>query len=216
MLIKSQPLNVFFNYKILGVTVDQNLTFDNHVKNVSCKLSKALYCLRRSKNFLPAKSMKMLYFSMFHPHLLYCINIYGCTSKKNIDLLAKKQKQAIRCISNATYNAHTTPLFISNEILPLNQLFKLEKAKFMYKFYNKLLPSSFNNMWSRNSVQQGNRELRNANNLITPAHHYDSLKKLPLFNFPTFWNSLDDFKFLPNFNSFKFILTQHLQQEIQT
>jgi hypothetical protein len=57
---------------------------------------------------------------MFHPHLLYCLNIFSCTFKKKINFLDKKQKQAIRCISNANYNDHhTAPLFLASKILPL-------------------------------------------------------------------------------------------------
>ena len=67
---------------------------------------------------LSKKSLKRLYFAMIHPHILYCLPIYSNTSHKNIDKIFKKQKQSIRVINSAKFNAHTEPLFYSYNILP--------------------------------------------------------------------------------------------------
>ncbi len=37
-----------------------------------------------------------------------------------------------------------------------------------------------------------------ANNLQIPAHHYASLKRLPLFSFPQVWNAESERKFIPS------------------
>jgi hypothetical protein len=118
----------------------------------------------------------------------------------------KKQKQAIRCISNANYNDPTAPLFLASKILPLKQLIRLEKAKFMFKNVNNRLPSSFNNIWTLNNTHQGERELRNTNSLIIPFHHFESLKKMPIFDLPITWNNLGETKNITSFSTFKFNL----------
>ena len=69
-------------YKLLGVYLDEHLSFDSHCDHVCAKVSQANYLLNRTKNFLPIKHLKTLYYALVHPYLLYCLPIYGCTSKK--------------------------------------------------------------------------------------------------------------------------------------
>jgi hypothetical protein len=51
-----------------------------------------------------------------------------------------------------------------------------------------MLPLSFANMWQTNRNRLPDRELRNADQLYIPAHRFATLKRLPMFNFPSVWN----------------------------
>jgi hypothetical protein len=62
------------------------------------------------KHFINAESLFKLYFVMVNSNLAYCINVYGCANKTNLEKLVQKQKQSIRIICNANYRAHTAPL----------------------------------------------------------------------------------------------------------
>ena len=80
-------------YKYLGILLDENFSLNSHFEYISKKLSKGLFCLNRAKNILPSKSLRSLYFAVFHPHLLYCSLILGCTSNKNILKILTLQKK---------------------------------------------------------------------------------------------------------------------------
>ena len=108
--------------KFLGVYFDPLLNFKFHIDTVRKKLSKALYMLRMAKNVLNPDSLTLLYYSLFHCHLIYALPIWSCTSWSNVKPLFVMQKNAIRIINNMHYNAHTEPLFKINEILPLPDL----------------------------------------------------------------------------------------------
>jgi hypothetical protein len=71
-------------YKLQGVWLDENLSFDFHCNTVISKVSQSNYIINKCKNILPKKSLRTLYLSLVHPHLLYCLPIFGCTSRKNI------------------------------------------------------------------------------------------------------------------------------------
>jgi hypothetical protein len=43
----------------------------------------------------PEKSLKTLYYKLFHPHLLYCLPLYSCTSAKNTKKLYTMQKNVL-------------------------------------------------------------------------------------------------------------------------
>jgi hypothetical protein len=93
--------------RFLGVYFDENLSFRYHIKLLITKLSKALFFMRSSKNFLTPRALKAVYYSLFHSNLIYCIQIWSCTSQMLINPLIVLQKKAVRLISNSKYNAHS-------------------------------------------------------------------------------------------------------------
>ena len=72
------------SYKLLGIWLDEDLSFNDHVKKLCNKLTRALFFLRRSQNFLTDRALISLYYAIFHAHLLYCPIITSSTSTKNI------------------------------------------------------------------------------------------------------------------------------------
>jgi len=95
----------------LGILLDEHLSFDFHVSHLCKKLSRALYFMSKTKNIVNANTRKNLYFALFHPHILYCNNIFACTTGKNITKLALLQKKAIRLITGSHYMAPTKKTF---------------------------------------------------------------------------------------------------------
>jgi hypothetical protein len=180
------------HFKLLGVLLDEYLSFDAHISQVCVKISKSLFCINRVKNFVNKDALQKLYYAMVHSHLTYCVNIYSCANTTNLQRLRVKQKESIRIINNAGYRDHTVPLFKATKILPLDALIKFSKLKFMHNFVYHKLPFSFREMWTYNADRNPNRILRNANDLTVPAHHFATIKRLPLFEFPRSWNEEEE------------------------
>ena len=125
------------------------------------------FMLNRAKNFLTPHTLRTLYFSLIHPHLLYRLPIYSCTTQKNISKIFKLQKKTIRIISKAKYNANTSPLFHSLKILPLKHLITYSKGLLIHSIYHKYSPPALHNTWITNEQRGGDHDLRNANDLYT-------------------------------------------------
>jgi hypothetical protein len=89
------PVHSNRSYKLLGVYLDEYLSFHEHVKHVCNKVAQSNFIINRAKNFLLCKSLRTLYFALVHSHLLYCQPIYNCTSGKNIAKLEKMQKNPL-------------------------------------------------------------------------------------------------------------------------
>ncbi len=113
---------------------NDSLSFKYHISYLWNKISKALYSLRSVKNILPPKSLKNLYYSLFHCHLVYAIEIWSSTSNAALYLLITKQKTAIRIIANKNYNDHTEPIFKELSILPLSDLITSSNLKFFHSY----------------------------------------------------------------------------------
>ena len=104
------------SYKLLGIHLDENLTFDHNTSNVIAKLSRSIHCINKVKNNLPQKALISLYHALVHSHLTYCSTITACTSNSSL-LKILKVKKEIRIVTNSHYRAHTEELFTKHTIL---------------------------------------------------------------------------------------------------
>lgn len=197
-------------YKYLGILIDENLSYDAHFKYLGNKLNRALFCLRRAKPLLTKKSLRILYFSFFHSHLLYCSTILGSSTQQNINKVTLAQKKAIRIINFAKYNDHTSPLFIENRILPFEKIIYLQKLLFMHAVHNNYSPPSFVNIWPKNETRNLSQNLRNSNDYALPHPNSDLFKKSPIYSFPDTWNNCGDLKFYQNRTTFKIAATNKI------
>ena len=69
--LKDTLISTGKSVKYLGVIIDTNLNFSDHVKVVELKISVAVGILYKLKFGLPPKSHVTLYYSFIHSHLLY-------------------------------------------------------------------------------------------------------------------------------------------------
>ena len=189
--------------KFLGILFDPELNFKLHIRSISTKISKALFILRRVKNLLSEKSLKTLYYSLVHCHLIYGIHIWSSVTSSNFKDLVIKQKQAIRTVTNSKYNLHTSPLLKKLEILPLESLITYFKIQFMSQYVQGFLPQAFNSVWMKR--EQGRAEeftlnLRNSDDLYIPTALLAQTERHPLFLFPRLWSEFNnnDIKIIRN------------------
>ncbi len=184
-----------YTIRFLGVLFDADLNFKIHVKAIMTKISRGIFALRSAKNILNQKSLKMLYYSLVHCYLIYGVQVWACAPSYILNDLFKKQKIAIRIISNAKYNAHTEPLFKTLDILPLPSLVLYFQLQFMQQFQQKFLPEIFSEAWIYNSVREIGENaivLRNNGQLQVPFARISLVEKLPLVSFPTVWENFPD------------------------
>jgi len=175
--------------KFLGIYFDPLLSFKYHIEQLNLKLSKALFLLRRAKNILNLESLKSLYFSSFHSHLVYGILIYSSAVPSVLNSLIFKQKMAIRCITNSKYNAHTAPLFKKEKILPFESLVQYFQMLFMHDHKHKRIPRSFFNVWR--TIEENNIQypVRNRHDYRINQARINLTERLPICKLPKVWNS---------------------------
>jgi Reverse transcriptase (RNA-dependent DNA polymerase) len=177
-------------YKLLGVYFDENLSFGYHVQHICNKLSRSLFYLNRAKHFVDKKSLKMLYYSLVHSNLLYCIGTTSVMNLTNFKKIKTLQKKAIRIVTNAAYNANTSPLFYELKVLPYELLLKQFICRFMHAIEYSYNHETFYDYWPLNNQRIINYELRNNSMRTVPRLNYEQLKNCPLVNFPKVWNEL--------------------------
>ena len=89
--------------------------------------------MNRIKNQIPLSTRKTLYISLILPHLSYGVVAWGNKRSKEITRLKLIQKRAMRFITKTKYNSHTNPIFKSQQLLTLDDTFKVHCCKIYQK-----------------------------------------------------------------------------------
>ena len=103
------PIEHVNSHKLLGFHIDSSLTFKSHVSNLISRLNSLRIA---SSNNLPSHVLNLLYFSLLHPHIIYCLEIYSsCSDSSLINKVESKRKAAARLICKADRMHPSAPLF---------------------------------------------------------------------------------------------------------
>ena len=143
------------------------------------KVSKSVGIMYKLRDFLPFSCLRMLYYSLIYPYLLYCINIWGGAYASHLNPLIILQKRAIRVICNAPYLGHSTPLFYATKILKLVDIYKYNLSIYMFDHHQ-------NPEFHRNHSYS----TRNRTNLIPPFERLSTTQHSVSYNGCKVWNDL--------------------------
>ena len=150
--INGHAINRVDTMKFLGVLIDDQLNWNKHIIYIKSKVSKSIGMLNCARRNLNQNTLRKLYFAFVYPYFNYCIDVWGCCGRQQFQSLFILQKRAIRIISGVSRRAHTEPLFISLDILPLESVYILATSLFMYKHYYRFLPAVVDDFFQSNSA----------------------------------------------------------------
>lgn len=128
--------------KFLGLNLDAQLNFKEHIRIVGRNVRKILYTLFLAKRSIPSKLKYILYNSLVKSRLNYGIEYFmGSPSIKDLFIL---QKQAIRWMVGAKFRAHTNEIFKKWGILHLKHMGELNRLIFLFGCINGKVPHGIN------------------------------------------------------------------------
>ena len=96
--------------KFLGVLLNENLSWKDHIKYIENKVAKNIGLLYRAKLFLDENLLLTLYYAYSHTYLNYVILSRDSTNRTNLKKLLNQQKHAVQIINNRTRLDHTNVL----------------------------------------------------------------------------------------------------------
>ena len=96
--------------KYLGVKIDENLNWKDHIHAIATEMNRANALSFKSRNYVNFNTLKSIYFAVFDSHKNYANLIWGqslnCTFR-----IVTLQEKAIRIINNQSRNSHSSLLF---------------------------------------------------------------------------------------------------------
>ena len=97
--------------KFLGVLLDENLNWKEHIKYTKNKIAKNLGLLYKARPFLEKNVLLALYYSYIQTYINYPNIAWGSTCRTNFEKINSQQKHAIRIIFNKNKFAHSQEVF---------------------------------------------------------------------------------------------------------
>ena len=123
--------------KLLGVLIDENLTWKDQINNVKTNLSRITGLMHRAIHVLGTTSLLTLYYSLFLPILCYCGEVWGNACITNVHCITVVQKGGQTDMWCWRLH-HTNLLFYRCRVLTFQDLVDLKMCSIMYKTYNNM------------------------------------------------------------------------------
>ena len=86
--------------KLLGITIDNKLTFDTHVSNLCNKASRKLNALSRISNLMNINQRRVIMKSFINSQFGYCPLIWMCHSRKLNNRINRIHERSLRIVYN--------------------------------------------------------------------------------------------------------------------
>jgi len=179
--------------KNLGVWMDANLTYKDHIQRTSSKMNGTLMFINRVKHLLDEKSRLLLVSSLVLSNLYYCNLIWGRCSTTSLNKLQVSMNFAakVACAGKFSKRDHVTPLIQKLNWLNVNNIIKLYTAIFMHKAVKNSLHNNGIQFSTRSSVS--GRQTRNDQQIQPRFCKSEFGKKAISTAGPTIWNSIPPF-----------------------
>ena len=138
--INQFPIKQVSTVKSLGVHIDENLTWECHVNELSKKIPSGISAIKRIRHRVPYKTLLFIYNSLVQPHLGYCSSVWGSCSKSLSQKLQKLQNRAARVITFSNYDRSTDELLRMVNWVKLDRQRLVDKSIMMCKIVNRMVP----------------------------------------------------------------------------
>ena len=190
--------------KYLGVQLDCHLVWDEHIKGMRNKVSRALGFLKYAKKFLQQGTLSKMYRGIVEPHFRYCCSVWGCCGKTQIDALQRLQNRAARIVTNSSYHVSATGLIKKLGWPTISDIILSETATIMFKSTNSLAPEYLSELFVKNSALNTMRLRNTEADLRVPLFQTANGQKSISFRGPKLWNQLSsDVRLAPSLSTFK-------------
>ena len=128
MVIDGSQTEIVEKAKYLGVQLDQHLIWDEYVRFVCAKVSRAFGFLKYAKKLLPQETLSHIYRGIVEPYFRYCSSVWGSCGKDKLLALQKLQNRAARILTNSGYDAPADALIEKVNWPTIVEIIKRETA----------------------------------------------------------------------------------------
>lgn len=136
IFLDGEKIEISKTVKNLGLIINSNLTWSDHINELSRKIHYSLYSLRSTANFTPFSVRMKLVKALLVPLFLYCDVIWYNTDFDSKRKLEVTFNSCLRYIYGLKWNDHISQFRDSIFGCPLSSYHAFRVANFIYKILN--------------------------------------------------------------------------------
>ena len=186
--INGDVIERVFSCTHLGIIIDSNLNWHEHINNLLKKSARSLSMIRRAKSLVPQSALKLIYNSIVAPNFNYCDIIWGNCTKTDSIKLQRMQARAARYICNVPWDTPGSEVLNQLSWLKLAEIRNIHLAEFMFRVTNNLLPDNICMLFEKKEYNYNLR--RNPNNVDIPFPSNNFKKRSLSYRGAHLWNDL--------------------------
>ena len=151
-------------HELLGITVDSELVFDSHIKNLCKKARGKLNALSRVSTYIQEDQKRNLYNSFFKSQFSYCPLLWAFCSLHSNNLINKIHEnkiheRALRLLTNDDIASFQEMLKTTNELTIHQQNINFLLVE-LFKFTNGFSPPIMNEVFKLRQISYNLRNIR--------------------------------------------------------
>jgi exonuclease III len=181
--LNSKCIEHVHEHKVLGVIIDDEMTWSSHISHVNKTLSRNLFLLYQLKHYVGTEARLSFYYAHILSHINYASNVWCGASANNLKLMQSLHRRAAKMIL-------PDPALTTEEkqrqlgILTLDNQFIYNIAILMFKVRQNLAPTYLRGLLELPTSRYGSEKY------ILPLPRIDIFKHSFSFCGPSVWNSL--------------------------
>ena len=182
LFISNHKLEIVDCHKILGITIDDTLSWTKHTVALGKALASKLYQFSKIKNFLDFNSRKIFFSAYIQSNLDYCSTLWDSASENTLKHISSLHRRALKIVKLKNTSL-TSNDYKQLNLLPLKHKFFVNKAVLMFKILSGAAPSTLTAKFMIN-------EARHTHKIMIPPPRIDLYKSSLVYSGGVLWNNL--------------------------
>lgn len=188
LFMDNAPIEQVAQHTLLGVTIDEQLSWKPHVETMSKTIAKKMYLMSKLAHIIDRKSLIPFYHAHIRSRIDYASTVWDACCEdtmRNLNSLVRRAGKILKPDANLS----TDEKLRSLGFLPLKQHLQYNKCLFVFKLLHDKLPNYMNNFFQKSKTPYG--QLHQL--FVIPRPRIDKYKHSLSFSGSTMWNKLPIF-----------------------
>ena len=201
--------------KLLGVTLDEDITWEDHIRKVRGIVCRTTANLARTCSVIPLRSRRQLYDALVVPHLNYCDVVWGGLHQKHANTIQRAANFGAKSLLGLKKRTSSTDALIKLQMIPQTERRKVNLGVFVHKLRNESGSTELLTIFKERTERRHTHNTRSAKrgDATMQAHRTSRNKRSSLYRAFKVWNSIPiHIRSIEDTRKFKNSFQNHLLQ----
>ena len=150
IIINNKEIEQVKKIKYLGLIIDHNLDWKEHINCLNNKISSIISAMFRLRDYVSKRTKMSVYNAFCLSHFRYLIPVWGTCGVTIFNNIQVLQNKILKILFNYNWLTHTDQLYEELGMLDLRRLMEFEQCKLVYRILNNRQKTNVNILINNN------------------------------------------------------------------